>query len=225
LTYPRSGAKAVIAMSDSDPPPDSAPPESVPPPSPAPSRGPSSTAPPAEREGRRRRRLEGMIPEIVRRAVELGVEKTLDAPDNVKQFVGDMKLPKEIAHYVFQQIDETKNGLFRVVAKEMRDFLEHTNFAGEMQKLLTTVQFEVNTTIRFTPNDGRSNKKKKSSRGKTSAEDAPAGGESDASDGGGDEDDDAPPESDRVPLPRPEVKTAVHVTRDDDDRKRRRDRG
>jgi hypothetical protein len=218
-------------MSDTDPPPDSAPPESVPPPSPAPWQVPgrkSSSAPPtAEREGRRRRRLEGVIPEIVRRAVELGVEKTLEAPDNVKQFVGDLKLPKEIAHYVFQQIDETKNGLFRVVAKEMRDFLEHTNFAGEMQKLLTTVQFEVNTTIRFTPNDGRSNKKKKSGA-KATAEGAPENdlAEEDASGGDAPEDENAA--SERVPLPKPEVKTAVHLhreQRDDDDRKRRRDRG
>lgn len=218
-------------MSDSELPPDSAPPEdSVPPPSPVP---PQSNAPPPEREGRRRRRLEGMIPEIVRRAVELGVEKTLDAPDNVKQFVGDMKLPKEIAHYVFQQIDETKNGLFRVVAKEMRDFLEHTNFAGEMQKLLTTVQFEVNTTIRFTPNDGRSNKKKKTSSRAKSASDDSAEASEELAEGDAPEDDDARDdeergERDRVPLPKPEVKTSVHVQRDnreDDDRKRRRDRG
>lgn len=215
-------------MSDSDLPPDSAPPEdSVPPPSPAPPRSGASNAPPAEREGRRRRRLEGMIPEIVRRAVELGVEKTLDAPDNVRQFVGDMKLPKEIAHYVFDQIDETKNGLFRVVAKEMRDFLEHTNFAGEMQKLLTTVQFEVNTTIRFTPNDGRSNKKKKTTARAKSASDSAEPSE-DSGEGDAPEEEEAP-ESERVPLPKPEVKTAVHVARgdksDDDDRKRRRDRG
>lgn len=168
-----------------------------------------------------------MIPEIVRRAVELGVEKTLDAPDNVRQFVGDMKLPKEIAHYVFDQIDETKNGLFRVVAKEMRDFLEHTNFAGEMQKLLTTVQFEVNTTIRFTPNDGRSNKKKKSARAKSASGESGENAE-ELADGDAPDDEEAP-ESDRVPLPRPEVKTAVHVARgdksDEDDRKRRRDRG
>ena len=218
-------------MGDSDQPPESAPPESVPPPSPPRGQDRASTAPPGEaRDGRRRRRLEGVIPEIVRRAVELGVEKTLEAPDNVKQFVGDMKLPKEIAHYVFQQIDETKNGLFRVVAKEMRDFLEHTNFAGEMQKLLTTVQFEVNTTIRFTPNDGRSNKKKKSSRDRAktgAAEPAPDSSEDLSAEDAADEED--APESDRVPLPKPEVKTAVHVARgdksEDDDRKRRRDRG
>jgi hypothetical protein len=59
-----------------------------------------------------------------------------------------------MASYMLQQIDETKNGLFRVVANEIRDFLEHTNIAGEMKKMLTTVQFEINTTVRFSPNDG-----------------------------------------------------------------------
>ena len=43
-----------------------------------------------------------------------------------------------------------------MVAKEVREFLEHTNLGTEMQKMLTTVQFEINTTIRFKPNDGSS---------------------------------------------------------------------
>ncbi len=107
----------------------------------------------ATREGRRRR-LDGVIPELIKRAVELGVEKATVAPENLRDFVGGMKLPKEIAGLILTQVEETKNGLFRVVAKEMRDFLEHTNIAGEMQKLLTTVQFEINTTVRFRPNEG-----------------------------------------------------------------------
>lgn len=106
-----------------------------------------------DREDGKRRRLEGVIPEILKRAVEAGVDRAQHAPENIQKFIGDLKLPKEIAGYIFSQVDETKNGLFRVVAKEMRDFLEHTNLAGEMQKLLTTVQFEVNTTIRFRPNE------------------------------------------------------------------------
>ena len=61
-----------------------------------------------------------------------------------------------MAHYLLAQVEETKNGLFRVVAKEIREFLEHTNLGTEMQKMLTTVQFEINTTIRFKPNDGSS---------------------------------------------------------------------
>jgi hypothetical protein len=102
----------------------------------------------------RRRRLEGIVPDLLKRAIEIGVDKAQDAPESLKHFVGELKLPKEIASYILQQVDETKNGLFRVVAKELRDFLDHSNLAGEMQKMLTTVQFEINTTVRFTPNDG-----------------------------------------------------------------------
>ena len=106
--------------------------------------------------GDRRRRLDSVIPELIKRAVEIGVEKAVEAPDNLKEFVGGMKLPRDAANYLLAQVEETKNGLFRVVAKEVREFLEHTNLAGEMQKMLTTVQFEISTTIRFKPNDGLS---------------------------------------------------------------------
>lgn len=147
-----------------------------------------------------RRRLEGVIPELIKRAVELGVEKASEAPDTVKQFVHDLKIPKEIAGYILSQVEETKNGLFRVVAKEMRDFLDHANLSGEMQKLLTTVQFEVSTTIRFRPNDG-----------KADAKNDPDGD----GDGG---------KGESGPLPRPEVKTDLYVKRDDRPKERRRTR-
>lgn len=183
-------------MGDSDPPP----PEANTSPS------DSSYPPPSPhgKDSRRRRLVEGVIPEIIKRAVEIGVEKARESPDNLKQFVGDMKLPKEIAAYLLQQIDETKNGLFRVVAKEIRDFLEHTNFAGEIQKILTTVQFEVNTTIRFTPNEQRADRKP-----------APV--------------DEPPPSSEDLgsqadvttSMPKPEVKTHVSVRREERERRRR----
>ena len=144
-----------------------------------------------------RRRLEGIIPELVKRAVELGLEKATEAPDAVKQMVGDLKLPKEIAGYIFSQVEETKNGIFGIFAKEIRGFLEHTNISGEMQKLLTTVQFEVNTTIRFRPNDG----KDKGERGDKAGA-SPSSSPPNSSD---------PPGS----MPRPEVVTDVFLKRGD----------
>ena len=64
-----------------------------------------------------------------------------------------MKLPKEVLHYLYTQIDDTKNGLYRVVAKEIRDVLEQTQFADELTKVLTKLSFEIKTEIRFVPND------------------------------------------------------------------------
>lgn len=200
-----------------------------------PPRGDADSVPPEASEKGRRRRLEGVIPEIVRRAVELGVEKATEAPDDLKELVKNMKLPKEVAHYLLTQIDDTKNGLFRVVAKEIRDFLEQTNFAGEMQKLLTTVQFEVNTTIRFTPNDGRDRKKSKGKdepKERERERERERARETEEAPLLPDEDEDAAlsePEEDDLEagpvdrLPKPEVKTAVHVRREGrDDRPLRR---
>lgn len=138
---------------------------------------------PSEPPGRRRR-LEGVIPELLKRAIEVGYEKATDMPDSLKH------LPKEAASYIFSQVEETKNGVLRVVAREVRDFLEHTNLAGEMSKVLTTLQFEINTTIRFRPNSGDED-------------------EDDAKDGENGE----PTAGGVTQLPKPEVKLDVYTRR------------
>lgn len=110
-----------------------------------------------EREDKEPRRLfERAVPEMVKRlverAVESGVERLQEGPENLRNFVGEMKLPKELITYLYGQIDETKTGLYRVVAKEIRDVLEHTQFADELAKMLTKLSFEIKTEIRFVPN-------------------------------------------------------------------------
>lgn len=100
-----------------------------------------------------RRIFERILREGVRRVVEKGVGQIADGPENLRQFVADLRLPKEAAFYLLQQIDETKNGLYRAVARELRDFLEHTNISEELTRALTTLSFEVKMEIRFIPND------------------------------------------------------------------------
>lgn len=119
-------------------------------------------------------RFDSVLPDILKRAVERGKERAHEAPENLRSFVGD-KIPKELSSYVFHQVDETKNGLLKVVAGEVRSFLEATNLSSELQKLLTTVKFEIHTTIRFSPNDERTKTKApatKSGGGSTKTESA-----------------------------------------------------
>lgn len=108
----------------------------------------------AERE---RRWSEGVLRDTLRKAVEKGIEAgvgTLRSADSALRGVTqDGKLPKELIGYVFASVDETKNALVRVVAKEVRDFLEATDIAGEFYRALTSLSFEVKTEIRFIPND------------------------------------------------------------------------
>lgn len=106
-----------------------------------------------EEEPEGRRLFERTVPEVIRRlierALETGVEKLSEGPENLRHFLGELRLPKEALNYIYGQIDDTKKGLYRVVAKEIRDVLEHTNFAAEVADLLTKLSFEITTQIRF----------------------------------------------------------------------------
>ena len=76
-----------------------------------------------------------------------------DVASAVGKALQEAKLPREIASAVFNQIDETKNDVLRIVAREVRDFLEATDLASEIKAALTSLSFEVRTEIRFIPND------------------------------------------------------------------------
>ena len=145
-------------------------------------------------EHERRRLFERAVPEVVRRllerALESGVGKLSEGPENVRNLLSDLKLPKEALHYIYSQIDDTKKGLYRVVAKEIRDVLEHTNFSDEIADVLTKLSFEINTQVRFVPNPQVAK-----------ATDATAG----------DEDDDANAAGSGPAIPRPRVVSKVVV--------------
>ena len=110
-----------------------------------------------EQGERERRWSEGVLRDTLKKAVEKGIEAgigTLRSADSALRGVTlDGKLPKEFIGYVFATVDETKNATVRVVAKEVRDFLEATDIAGEFYKALTSLSFEVKTEVRFIPND------------------------------------------------------------------------
>ena len=73
--------------------------------------------------------------------------------EGIRKLASDFQLPKDITNYLIQQAATSKDELFRVVGKELRGFLETVNVSGELQKLLTSLSFEIKTEIRFIPND------------------------------------------------------------------------
>ena len=128
----------------------------------------------------KRRRFESRLPGLIRRGIEKSIEAGLytfeksletgrETTDAVRERLGDVRindvasavgkalqearLPREIAGAVLGQIDETKNDVVRIIAREVRDFLEATDLAGEIKAALTSLSFEVRTEVRFIPND------------------------------------------------------------------------
>ena len=128
----------------------------------------------------KRGRFETRLPGLIRRGIEKGIEAGLstfeksietgrETTDAVREVFSDVKipdvasavgkalqeakLPREIAGAVLNQLDETKNDVVRIIAREVRDFLDATDLAGEIKAALTSLSFEVRTEVRFIPND------------------------------------------------------------------------
>jgi len=93
--------------------------------------------------------VERLIPELLKRVVESGT-KNLSA-ETIRQLVGELKLPKDALNYTFTQLDETKNGVYRIIGKEVRDLLERTNLADELAKALSMLALEIKMEVRFKP--------------------------------------------------------------------------
>ncbi len=109
--------------------------------------------PDEEPEERKRSRLEGIIPDIVKRTFYAGLGAVFTTEEGIRKLASEFHLPKDITNYLIQQAASSKDELFRVVAKELRGFLQDVNISGELQKLLTSLSFEIKTEIRFIPND------------------------------------------------------------------------
>jgi hypothetical protein len=88
-----------------------------------------------------KRRLERLIPELVKRFVGSG---------------NDLRLPKEVMAALGTHVDEVKSEVYKVVVREVREFLQQANFANEVARVLTGLTLEVKTQVRFVPNDAGS---------------------------------------------------------------------
>jgi len=109
-------------------------------------------APPGD-EQRAKGRLEQLIPDIVRRTFYAGLGAVFTTEEGIRKIASEFHLPKDVANYLIQTAASSKDEIFRIFAKEVRAFLQSANLSEEIQKVLTSLSFEIRTEIRFIPND------------------------------------------------------------------------
>lgn len=97
------------------------------------------------------KKLSGLVPDIVRRAVLTGVGALFMTEEGLRGLVGEMKLPKDALGFLLAQADKTRTEVARVVTSEVRRFLESETLRREIWKLLTGVTLEVNASIQLKP--------------------------------------------------------------------------
>jgi uncharacterized Fe-S cluster-containing radical SAM superfamily protein len=100
-----------------------------------------------------RQRLEALVPDLVKRTFYAGLGAVFTTEEGIRKLATEFSLPKDVANYLIHSAQSTKDELFRIVARELREFLQSLNLHQELAKLLTTLSFEIKTEIRFIPND------------------------------------------------------------------------
>jgi hypothetical protein len=93
--------------------------------------------------------LERLVPELLKRVIETGA-KNLNT-ESLRQVLGELKMPKEAIQYTISHLDETRQGVYRSIAKEVRELFDRTSLSDEIAKALSLLTLEVKMEVRFKP--------------------------------------------------------------------------
>ena len=96
---------------------------------------------------------ETLVAEVLRKAVSKGSEVVEGTEDSVRRFISELPLPKDVADKLGGRLDDYKTDLLRMMKDEVHDFLGKIDLGHELQKMLTSLSFEITTEVRFIPND------------------------------------------------------------------------
>jgi hypothetical protein len=100
------------------------------------------------REGRA-----GFVPEFVRKMAVAGLGAIFMTEEGIRNLAGQLKLPKEVLGFILSQAERTKDEVGRVLADELRRFLQSEKLREEFVKLMSGMALDVRAQIRLVPAD------------------------------------------------------------------------
>jgi hypothetical protein len=75
--------------------------------------------------------------------------------ETVRDLIREFKLPKEALAFLITQSEKTRAEIVRIIAQEVRSYLENTNMHEVISSYLDGITLEIKTEIKFTPREDR----------------------------------------------------------------------
>lgn len=85
----------------------------------------------------------------LRKIITTGVGAALMTEEGIRSAISDMKLKE----YLARQASKGKEELTKVVASELKRFLEHVDLHEEIQKALAGMTLEIQATVKLAPRE------------------------------------------------------------------------
>ncbi|HEU4578861.1 MAG TPA: hypothetical protein VFS67_11440 [Polyangiaceae bacterium] len=94
---------------------------------------------------------------MLKRLVDAGAKNLSAEP--MRQLLADMKIPKDallhlLSQHLLLQLEETKQNVYRLVARELKVLIERTNVADEIASALTRLSVDVTMQVKFSAREG-----------------------------------------------------------------------
>ena len=93
------------------------------------------------------RALEGLRSETLAKAVATGVRSVFASHEGVRKVAE--AVPKEVVSFIGDQVDGMRADIFRILASEIRSFLDRVNMGDELRNALTALVLQVTMEVRF----------------------------------------------------------------------------
>jgi len=95
--------------------------------------------------------LGGFVPDAVKRALLTGMGALFMTEEGIRNFVGEVKLPKDAVNFLLSQAEKTRGEVTRVITQEFRRFLESETLRRELLKIMSSMTLEVKASIKLKP--------------------------------------------------------------------------
>lgn len=96
-------------------------------------------------------KLDGLLPDAISRAVASGVRSVFATHEGVRKVAES--IPKEVVAFVGDQLDGMRSDIFKILASEVRSFLDRMNVGQEVTRVLTALTLQVTMEVRFKPSE------------------------------------------------------------------------
>ncbi len=96
---------------------------------------------------------ETVVAEVVRKAIRKGSDVADASEESLRRILGELPLPNDVVERIVARFDDYRGDIMRLIREELHEFLEKVDLGHELQKMLTSLSFEITTEIRFIPNE------------------------------------------------------------------------
>jgi hypothetical protein len=100
-----------------------------------------------------RKAIDMLIPDVVKKAIVLGVSGEFFSEDTIRKMLSEIQLPSDLVQFIIQQTSKSKNELIRIIAEEIRNVIVQAQIGEQIKKFIKGFKINIKLEVSFDPRD------------------------------------------------------------------------